>query len=70
MSLKTDIICSRSEDATAKADDRMDNCLCFYEVLAEHYVGVPEDGKCVLDLIIQLWSQSFVSLIFALLFHK
>ncbi|XP_008784495.1 uncharacterized protein LOC103703435 [Phoenix dactylifera] len=65
-----DIIVSRNEDGIARADDRMDNCLCFYEVLADHYVRVPEDGKHILDLIVQLWSHSFVSHIFALLFHK
>ncbi|XP_077214400.1 K-stimulated pyrophosphate-energized sodium pump protein isoform X2 [Tasmannia lanceolata] len=31
---------------------------------------MPENGKPILDLIVQLWSQSFASHIFALLFHK
>ncbi|XP_078177645.1 K-stimulated pyrophosphate-energized sodium pump protein isoform X2 [Carex rostrata] len=45
-------------------------CICFYEVLADHYVKSPESARRILDLIMQLWSQSFVSHIFALLFHK
>lgn len=44
--------------------------LCFYEVFAQHYAQVPEDGKEILPLFLQLWSQSFVSQIFALLFHR
>ncbi|BFI25562.1 hypothetical protein MPTK2_1g22170 [Marchantia polymorpha subsp. ruderalis] len=44
--------------------------LCFYEVLAEHYAQVPEDGKEVLELFLQLWSQSFASQIFTLLFYQ
>lgn len=44
--------------------------VCFYEVLAQHYAQVPEDGKEILPLFLQLWSQSFVSQIFALLFHR
>ena len=39
-------------------------------MLADHYVRVPENGKSILDLIVQLWSLSFASHIFALLFHK
>ncbi|KAG0582168.1 hypothetical protein KC19_3G039100 [Ceratodon purpureus] len=44
--------------------------LCFYEVFAQHYAQVPDDGKEILPLFLQLWSQSFVSQIFALLFHR
>ncbi|KAL2650652.1 hypothetical protein R1flu_018780 [Riccia fluitans] len=44
--------------------------LCFYEVLAEHYVQVPEDAREVLPLFLQLWSQSFSSQIFTLLFYQ
>ncbi|KAL3700962.1 hypothetical protein R1sor_018984 [Riccia sorocarpa] len=44
--------------------------LCFYEVLAEHYVQVPEDAKEVLPLFLQLWSQSFASQIFTLLLYQ
>lgn len=43
---------------------------CFYEIFAQHYTQVPEDGKEILPLFLQLWSQSFVSQIFALLFHR
>ncbi|PWZ18512.1 hypothetical protein Zm00014a_032372 [Zea mays] len=31
---------------------------------------VPESGKLILELIVQLWSKSFATNIFALLFHK
>ncbi|KAF3453848.1 hypothetical protein FNV43_RR04289 [Rhamnella rubrinervis] len=65
-----DIILSREEDTISPADDGRDGQLCFYDVLADYYVGVPESGKAILDLIVQLWSQSFASHIFALLFHK
>jgi hypothetical protein len=44
--------------------------VCFYEVFAQHYAQVPDDGKEILPLFLQLWSQSFVSQIFALLFHR
>lgn len=44
--------------------------VCFYEVIAKRYVQVPDDGKAVLPLFVQLWSQSFASQIFALLFHQ
>ncbi|XP_020103246.1 uncharacterized protein LOC109720498 isoform X5 [Ananas comosus] len=65
-----DIILNRDERGAGLIEDRIESCLCFYEVLADHYVSVPEDGKRILDLIVQLWSQSFVSHIFTLLFHK
>ncbi|ONI00307.1 hypothetical protein PRUPE_6G081500 [Prunus persica] len=65
-----DMILSREEDAISPAEDSMDGQLCFYDVLTDHYVQVPASGKCILDLIVQLWSQSFASHIFALLFHK
>ncbi|KAK3014374.1 hypothetical protein RJ639_009148 [Escallonia herrerae] len=44
--------------------------LCFYDVLADHFVRMPSNGEPILDLIVQLWSQAFASHIFALLFHK
>ncbi|XP_024364031.1 uncharacterized protein [Physcomitrium patens] len=64
-----------------QAADGVENCgfmtangtfprVCFYEVFAQHYAQVPEDGKEILPLFLQLWSQSFVSQIFALLFHR
>ncbi|XP_028756996.1 uncharacterized protein LOC114716204 isoform X1 [Neltuma alba] len=65
-----DIIFSREEDIISPADDGINGLLCFYEVLADYFVRVPEHGKPILDLIVQLWSQSFASNIFALLFHK
>ncbi|XP_010260104.1 PREDICTED: uncharacterized protein LOC104599316 isoform X2 [Nelumbo nucifera] len=64
-----DIIISKDDDGVSSAEDDI-NHLCFYNVLADHYVIVPENGKPILDLIVQLWSQSFASNIFALLFHK
>ncbi|KAF6171974.1 hypothetical protein GIB67_029392 [Kingdonia uniflora] len=65
-----DIILSKDEVELSQAEDGIDTRLCFYDVLADHYVRVPENGKAILDLIVQLWSQSFASHIFALLFHK
>ncbi|KAJ4834464.1 hypothetical protein Tsubulata_007920 [Turnera subulata] len=65
-----DIILSREGDVISPAEDAAADQLCFYDVLAEYYVSVPESGKRILDLIVQLWSQSFASHIFALLFHK
>lgn len=65
-----DIILSRGEDAITAAGQGPGSQLCFYDVLSFHFVEVPEDGQPILDLIEKLWSQSFASHIFALLFHK
>ncbi|XP_050370193.1 uncharacterized protein LOC126788266 [Argentina anserina] len=65
-----DIILSQEDDAIAPAEDCIYSQLCFHDVLAAYYVWKPESGKHILDLIVQLWSQSFASHIFALLFHK
>ncbi|XP_068310586.1 uncharacterized protein [Pyrus communis] len=65
-----EMILSREEGAISPAEDGIEGQLCFYDVLTDHYVRVPESGKRILDLIVQLWSQSFASHIFALLFHK
>ncbi|KAL6200140.1 hypothetical protein ACLB2K_029922 [Fragaria x ananassa] len=65
-----DIILSGEDDAISPAEDCIYDQLCFHDVLADYYVWVPESGKRILDLIVQLWSQSFASHIFALLFHK
>ncbi|KAK6271958.1 hypothetical protein POUND7_009041 [Theobroma cacao] len=65
-----DIILSREEDAISPAEYGINGRLCFYDVLADYYVQEPESGKPILDLIVQLWSQSFASQNFALLFHK
>ncbi|XP_078429201.1 K-stimulated pyrophosphate-energized sodium pump protein isoform X2 [Wolffia australiana] len=43
---------------------------CFYDVLADHYIREPANGKRIVDLIVKLWSQSFSSHIFALIFHR
>ncbi|KAL3653138.1 hypothetical protein CASFOL_002819 [Castilleja foliolosa] len=51
-------------------DDGYGGPICFYDVLADHFVRMPQNGKPVLDLNVQLWSQSFASNIFSLLFHK
>ncbi|KAJ6964239.1 hypothetical protein NC652_002503 [Populus alba x Populus x berolinensis] len=64
------IIFSREEDEISPAEDAADGQLCFYDVLADYYVWLPESGKQILHLIVQLWSQSFASHIFSLLFHK
>lgn len=58
------------DDISKLEDIAEGGCICFYEVLADHYVKSPESARRTLDLIMQLWSQSFVSHIFALLFHK
>ncbi|KAL6626748.1 hypothetical protein ACP70R_030474 [Stipagrostis hirtigluma subsp. patula] len=65
-----DAIRSGHGDDIAPVDEREDGYLCFYEILANHFVRVPETGRRILELIVQLWSQSFASNIFALLFHK
>ncbi|PHT68703.1 hypothetical protein T459_28190 [Capsicum annuum] len=59
-----------SEDAITVAEERTEGPICYYNVLADHFVHVPQNGKPILDLIVQLWSQSFASNIFSLLFHK
>ncbi|XP_031268234.1 uncharacterized protein LOC116126696 [Pistacia vera] len=65
-----DIILSKEECMIYSAVDGANGQLCFYDVLADYYVRVPESGNHILDLIVHLWSQSFASHIFALLFHK
>ncbi|XP_025819769.1 uncharacterized protein LOC112895963 isoform X2 [Panicum hallii] len=65
-----DAIMSKNDDGIAPVDEREDGRLCFYEILANHFVRMPESGRRILELIVQLWSQSFASNIFALLFHK
>ncbi|XP_022752767.1 uncharacterized protein LOC111301405 isoform X2 [Durio zibethinus] len=64
-----DIIRSK-EEVISPSEYGINGRLCFYDVLADYYVQVPESGKPILDLIVQLWSQLFASHIFALLFHK
>ncbi|KAL7264525.1 hypothetical protein ACSBR1_002474 [Camellia fascicularis] len=64
-----DIILSR-EDLISPSEDGTEGPLCFYYVLADYFVREPENGNPIIDLIVQLWSQSFVSHIFSLLFHK
>ncbi|KAJ4970849.1 hypothetical protein NE237_003948 [Protea cynaroides] len=64
------MILLRDEDGVSSDEDGIQNNICFYDVLANHYVKVPGSGKPILDLMVQLWSQSFASNIFALLFHK
>ncbi|XP_075514303.1 uncharacterized protein LOC142549297 isoform X4 [Primulina tabacum] len=58
------------EDAITVSDESYGSPLCFYSVLADHFARMPENGKSILELIVQLWSQSFASNIFSLLFHK
>lgn len=67
---KAEIILSTEDDAIAPVEHGMNDPLCFYDVLADYYVQVPESGKPILDLIVKLWSQSFTCHIFTLLFHK
>ena len=66
---ETDII-FRREDVSSVAEDYTEGPICFYNVLADYFVCMPQNGKPILDLIVQLWSQSFASNIFTLLFHK
>ncbi|XP_057252303.1 uncharacterized protein LOC104900153 isoform X3 [Beta vulgaris subsp. vulgaris] len=65
-----DIILSRGADTITPSEEGLEDHLCFYDVLSGHFIQVPEDGQPILDLIVKLWSQSFASHIFALLFHK
>ncbi|XP_027087465.1 uncharacterized protein LOC113783253 [Coffea eugenioides] len=60
----------RREDVSSVAEDYTEGPICFYNVLADYFVCMPQNGKPILDLIVQLWSQSFASNIFTLLFHK
>ncbi|CAN4121038.1 unnamed protein product [Withania somnifera] len=64
-----EIILSSEDDITV-AEERAEGPICYYYVLADHFVHVPQNGKPILDLIVKLWSQSFASNIFSLLFHK
>ncbi|KAE8697014.1 glycine-rich RNA-binding protein 2 [Hibiscus syriacus] len=64
-----DIILSR-ENQISSAANGVNGRLYFYDVLADYYVRLPPRGKPILDLIVQLWSQSFASHIFVLLFHN
>nr|GMD24008.1 uncharacterized protein LOC109156365 [Ipomoea batatas] len=59
-----------SEDVISAAEERIEGPISFFDVLADHFILVPQNGKAILDLIVQLWSQSFCSNIFTLLFHK
>ncbi|XP_041991447.1 uncharacterized protein LOC121742390 [Salvia splendens] len=52
------------------AEDRYGRAYCFYDVLADFFVSTPKSGDSIIDLIVQLWSQSFASNIFCLLFYK
>ncbi|CAD5335386.1 unnamed protein product [Arabidopsis thaliana] len=65
-----DVILSKEEDVITSDEADADGPLCFFDVLADYYVKVSERGKDILDLMVQLWSQSFASHIFSLLFHK
>ncbi|XP_039031170.1 uncharacterized protein LOC120165798 [Hibiscus syriacus] len=58
------------KDQISSAANGVNGRLYFYDVLADYYVRVPVRGKPIIDLIVQLWSQSFASHIFALLFHN
>ncbi|GJR37935.1 hypothetical protein Tco_1213619 [Tanacetum coccineum] len=64
-----DIILGR-EDAASDSRIEVKVPMCFYDVLAGYFSLEPENGKPILTLIVQLWSQPFASHIFALLFHK
>ncbi|XP_010535549.1 PREDICTED: uncharacterized protein LOC104810819 isoform X2 [Tarenaya hassleriana] len=65
-----DAILCRGEDGISSVEADADGPLCFFDVLADYYVKVPESGKDILESMLQLWSQSFASHIFYLLFHK
>lgn len=65
----TDIIFDE-EDVVYDAEDRNGCAVCFYDVLADYFVCMPQNGESIIDLIVQLWSQSFAANIFCLLFHK
>ncbi|CAM8916365.1 unnamed protein product [Rhodiola kirilowii] len=54
-----DIILIRGEDAISSEGSATQKRQCFYDLLADQYVEVPESGKHILHLLIQLWSQSF-----------
>ncbi|XP_047976163.1 uncharacterized protein LOC125218523 isoform X2 [Salvia hispanica] len=58
------------EDVVYVAEDGYGCAYCFYDVLADYFVCIPQSGDLIIDLIVQLWSQSFASNIFCLLFYK
>ncbi|XP_041990901.1 uncharacterized protein LOC121741964 isoform X2 [Salvia splendens] len=58
------------EDVVYVAEDGYGCAYCFYDVLADYFVCIPQSGDSIIDLIVQLWSQSFASNIFCLLFYK
>lgn len=64
------MILDKEEDVITSDEADADGPLCFFDVLADYYVKMSESGKDILDLMVQLWSQSFASHIFSLLFHK
>lgn len=59
-----------SENLRFASEERIKGPICYFDVLADHFVHVPHSGKPILNLIVQLWSQSFACHIFSLLFHK
>ncbi|MED6120846.1 hypothetical protein PIB30_024871, partial [Stylosanthes scabra] len=65
-----DVIVKKEEEDVISPVEDVEGPLCFYDVLAEYLARVPETGKRILEMIVQMWTQSFASNIFALLFHK
>ncbi|MED6181837.1 hypothetical protein PIB30_023046 [Stylosanthes scabra] len=66
-----DVIVKKEEEDVISPVEDVEGQLCFYDVLAEYFGRVPEtNGKRILEMIVQMWTQSFASNIFALLFHK
>ncbi|KAL5992040.1 hypothetical protein ACLOJK_012953 [Asimina triloba] len=43
---------NQDEDGITSSEDGINSCLCFYDVLADHFVKMPESGKPIVDLIL------------------
>nr|GLL31009.1 uncharacterized protein LOC109172590 [Ipomoea trifida] len=60
-----------SENLRSASEEKIKGPICYFDVLADHFIHVADSGKPILSLIVQLWSQqSFACHIFSLLFHK
>nr|GMD18907.1 K-stimulated pyrophosphate-energized sodium pump protein [Ipomoea batatas] len=60
-----------SENLRSASEEKIKGPICYFDVLADHFIQVADSGKPILSLIVQLWSQqSFACHIFSLLFHK
>ncbi|KAG6432862.1 hypothetical protein SASPL_104450 [Salvia splendens] len=55
------------EDVVYVAEDGYGRAYCFYDVLADYFVCIPQSGDSIIDLIVQSFASNIV---FCLLFYK